>query len=124
MSGRPEALFALFAALDSLSGIGPKTARHFSGLDVQAPRDLLFTLPQSVIDRQKRSTINGLIFPTVATVAVTVGSHRAGRTKGSAYRVSVEDAERSFQLVFFHAKGGLLGACATRGGTSHCFGQN
>lgn len=105
MTGRPEVLFPLFADLQSLSGIGPKTARHFEGLDVVAPRDLLFTLPQGVIDRQKRDSIDGLDFPKVATVAVTVGDHRPGRTKGAAYRVTVRDASTSFQLVFFHAKG-------------------
>jgi len=105
MSGRPEVLFSLFAALESLNGIGPKTARHFAGLDIHAPRDLLFALPQSVIDRQKRATIDGMSFPGVVTVTVTIGAHRPGRSKGSAYRVSVSDSMRDFQLLFFHAKG-------------------
>jgi len=105
MSTRPEILFPLFAGLDSLTGIGPKTAQHFAGLGVVAPRDLLFTLPQSGIDRRLIETVQGAAFPTTLTVAVTIGKHMAPRSKGGAYRIQVEDAQTSFQLVFFHARG-------------------
>ncbi|MEH6644938.1 ATP-dependent DNA helicase RecG [Sulfitobacter sp.] len=105
MSTRPEPLFPLFAGLDSLPGIGPKTAQHFAGLRVQAPRDLLFTLPQSGIDRRLVPTVQGAPFPTTLTVAVTIGKHSPPRNKGGAYRIHVEDAQTSFQLVFFHARG-------------------
>ncbi|MFT6446838.1 MAG: ATP-dependent DNA helicase RecG [Sulfitobacter pontiacus] len=52
MTGRPEALFPLFAKLETLEGVGPKTAQNFAQLGVMAPRDLLFTLPYSGIDRR------------------------------------------------------------------------
>jgi ATP-dependent DNA helicase RecG len=105
VSTRPEPLFPLFAGLDSLPGIGPKTAQHFAGLGVQAPRDLLFTLPQSGIDRRLVPTVQDAPFPTTLTVAVTIGKHAPPRNKGGAYRIQVEDAQTSFQLVFFHARG-------------------
>ena len=105
MSGRPECLFPLFAEVQTLSGIGPKTAGHMAALGVQAPRDLLFTLPQSGIDRRRRETIRGVVPPATVTVAVQIGAHAPARSKGGAYRISVQDAETSFQLVFFHARG-------------------
>ena len=105
MTGRPEPLFPLFASLETLDGVGPKTAQHFAGLGVSAPRDLIFTLPHAVINRQKRDTIAGAEALSVVTVAVEVIAHRPGRTKGAAYRVTVEDTQASFQLVFFHARG-------------------
>ena len=105
MRGRPEALFQLFASLETLEGIGPKTAQHFAGLGVTAPRDLIFTLPHAVINRQPRDTIDGLEMPAVATVAIEVIAHRPARTKGAAYRVTVQDNATVFQLVFFHARG-------------------
>ncbi|MGD9295660.1 MAG: DEAD/DEAH box helicase, partial [Roseobacter sp.] len=105
MSGRPEELFGLFAGLETLHGVGPKTARSLAGLEVTAPRDLLYTLPHAVIDRQPRDTIEGLSLPAVVTVAVTIGAHRKPRNKGAAYRVTVQDAGAAFQLVFFHARG-------------------
>ncbi|MEP3440217.1 MAG: ATP-dependent DNA helicase RecG [Sulfitobacter sp.] len=105
MNTRPEILFPLFAGLDTLTGVGPKTAQHFAGLGVVAPRDLLFTLPQSGIDRRLIETVQGADFPTTLTVAVTIGKHSAPRNKGGAYRIHVEDAGTGFQLVFFHARG-------------------
>ncbi|MEP2642216.1 ATP-dependent DNA helicase RecG [Roseobacter sp.] len=105
MSGRPERLFPLFAELQTLTGVGPKTAVLFEGLGVRAPRDLLLTLPQSGVDRARRATIKGADLPCTLTVAVQIGLHAPARTKGGAYRIHVEDAETSFQLVFFHARG-------------------
>ena len=108
MSQRPEALFPLFAGLETLEGIGPKTAKHFEHLGVQAPRDLLFTLPYSGIDRSRRDTLKDAVLPAVLTVAVTIGAHRPARNRGGAYRIHVEDAKTSFQLVYFHARGDYL----------------
>ncbi|MBW4708782.1 ATP-dependent DNA helicase RecG [Roseobacter sp. YSTF-M11] len=105
MTGRPERLFPLFASLQSLDGVGPKTAQNFAPLGVDAPRDLLFTLPHSGIDRRRRETIEGTTLPATLTVAVTVGGHRPARTKGGAYRIDVTDSRTAFQLVFFHARG-------------------
>ncbi len=108
MNTRPELLFPLFANLTSLDGVGPKIAQNFEGLRVTKPLDVLMVLPQSGIDRRVIDTIQGAEFPSVVTVKVTVKSHRAAATKAGAYRVTVEDAATSFQLVFFHARGDYL----------------
>ncbi len=108
MPGRPDILFPLFGDLEGLPGVGPKTAKLFAGLDVERPRDLLFTLPYSGIDRSFRPSIQGAPLPSVVTVEVTVGRHVPARTKSGPARVFVEDAETTFQLVFFHAKGDWL----------------
>lgn len=105
MSGRPELLFPLFAETQSLPGVGPKTASNMATMGVQAPRDLLFTLPNSGIDRRRRETIKGADLPATLTVSVLIGRHTPARTKGGAYRIHVEDNATSFQLVFFHARG-------------------
>ena len=110
MSGRPEQLFPLFAELETLQGVGPKTAEHFAQLNITAPRDPLFSLPYQVIDRRRRETIKGLTLPTTATVEVTVGQHRPARNKGGAYRIDVSDQETDFQLVFFHGRSRYLTA--------------
>ncbi|WP_417605112.1 ATP-dependent DNA helicase RecG [Primorskyibacter flagellatus] len=107
MSGRPEVLFPLFADVQGLDGVGPKTAANLGQLGIECPRDLLFTLPYSGIDRALRETVQGADLPRVITVEVTIGQHRPPRGKG-AYRVDVQDAKTSFQLVFFHARGDYL----------------
>ncbi|MFP4303425.1 MAG: ATP-dependent DNA helicase RecG [Rhodosalinus sp.] len=108
MSTRPEPLFPLFAGLDTLPGVGAKTAQTLEKGGIERPRDLLFTLPHSVVDRRRRDSIRGLDLPRVTTVEVTVGAHRAPRTKSGAYRVEVEDARTAFQLVFFRARADYL----------------
>lgn len=108
MSGRPESLFPLFSALDSLPGIGPKTAKLLTESGVETPRDLLLSLPYAVVDRRRRDTIRGLDLPRTVTVGVTVGPHRAPRARSGAYRINVTDAETEFQLVFFHARSDYL----------------
>lgn len=105
MSGRPAELFPLFAGLETLTGIGPKTAKLFPQLGIEAPRDLLFTLPNTGIDRCLRPSIQDADLPGVVTVAVTIGAHRAPRNRGGAYRIQVEDEQTSFQLVYFHVRG-------------------
>ncbi len=108
MSGRPEQLFPLFAGLETLDGVGPKTAQLLGQLGIDSPRDVLFSLPYAVIDRRRRDTIQGADLPATLTVEVTIGAHRAPRNKGGAYRIHVEDSQADFQLVFFHARGDYL----------------
>ncbi|MEO0633587.1 MAG: ATP-dependent DNA helicase RecG, partial [Pseudomonadota bacterium] len=114
---RPEILFPLFADLETLDGIGPKTARHFDGLGVAAPRDLLFTLPHSGTDRSLRDTVQGAALPATLTVKVQVGNHLPARNRGGAYRINVEDAQTSFQLVFFHGRSDYLQKVLPTGAT-------
>ncbi|GLQ34279.1 ATP-dependent DNA helicase RecG [Amylibacter marinus] len=104
MSNRPEKLFPLFSALTSLGGVGPKSAAHLNKMGIENPRDLLFTLPHSLIVRTPRDTILGVNFPDVVTVEVEILSHSPNSTKGRPYRVMVKDTAQSFQLVFFHPR--------------------
>lgn len=108
MSTRPEILFPLFADIETLEGVGPKTAKLLEGMEITRPRDLLLTLPHSGIDRRKRSTVQGAPLPGVVTVEVTVGRHMPPSRKGGPYRVHVEDAQVAFQLVFFNARADYL----------------
>ena len=105
---RPESLFPLFASLETLDGVGPKTATAFTALNVERPKDLLFLLPHSGIDRARQNSVRDVIPPTTITVEVTVGGHFPPRSKGRPYRIMVRDAAFEFQLVFFHARADYL----------------
>ncbi len=107
MSARPEILFPLFGDTRKLSGIGPKGAEALAKAGLTRPKDLLFSLPHSGVDRRLRASLSGLEFPTVATVEVTVNAHRNAATRGP-FRVLVSDAELDFQLVFFRPNTGWL----------------
>ena len=105
---RPEALFPLFADLETLEGVGPKTAQAFAALGVTKPKDLLYLLPHAAIDRSRKPSIRDVVPPCTITVEVDVGAHVPPRQKGKPYRVMVRDAATEFQLVFFHARGDYL----------------
>ncbi len=79
---RPEALFPLYADLETLGGVGPKTAQAFAGLGVARPKDLLYLLPHSAVDRSRKASIRDVIPPCVVTVEVEVGGHLPPRVKG------------------------------------------
>ena len=117
MSGRPEPLWPLFADLKTLDGIGPKTAQALEPAGIVAPRDLLYTLPQSGIDRRLRDTVQGAELPDVLTVRVTVGRHLPPARKGRPYRIEVDDAQTRFQIVFFHGRGEYLSRLLPTGQT-------
>ena len=104
---RPEILFPLFAGLDTLDGVGPKTAKAFEGLGIFKPKDLLFLLPHTGVDRRRKASVRDVTPPCTVTVEVEVGSHFAPRGKGP-YRIMVRDSALEFQLVFFHARGDYL----------------
>ncbi len=108
MNTRPEILYPLFADLTSLDGVGPKVAQNFQGLNIERPRDLILTLPYNGIDRRLVDTVQGVDLPNVLTLKVRVIAHKPARNRSSAYRVTVEDAKTTFQLVFFHARGDYL----------------
>ena len=106
---RPPVLNPLFAALTSLSGIGPKLEALYARLlDRETPRliDLLFHLPSGTIDRRARPKLNEVEPGTVVTVAVTVEEHRpAPRNRPRApYRILVSDDTGTLTLTFFSAR--------------------
>ena len=104
MGMRPSELFHLFGDLNNLSGIGPKTVINLKNLSIEKPRDFLFNLPFSVLDRLPVSSIRGVPASKIVTVEVLVKAHKIGRSRASAHRVTVQDTEVSFQLVFFNAR--------------------
>ncbi|SLN15835.1 ATP-dependent DNA helicase RecG [Roseisalinus antarcticus] len=108
MSGRPEALWPLFGALETLDGIGPKTAKTLADAGIEKPKDIAYSLPYAGVDRSLRATVREVQPPDVATVEVLVGRHHPAPARGRPHRVSVRDAETDFTLVFFHARAEYL----------------
>ena len=106
---RPPVLNPLFAALTSLSGIGPKLEALYARLlDRETPRlvDLLFHLPSGTIDRRARPKLNEVQPGQVVTVAVKVEEHRpAPRNRPRApYRIVTSDDTGTLTLTFFSAR--------------------
>ena len=105
---RPEPLFPLFAGLETLTGVGPKAAKAFEALGITRPKDLLYLLPHSGVDRALRASVRDVVPPATLTVEVEVGQHVPPRRKGGPYRVHVRDSKVEFLLVYFHARAEAL----------------
>lgn len=124
MSGRPEILFPLFAQLSSLKGVGAKTAEKMAQIDIVHPRDLLFHLPLSVVDRRLVETMDHIPSGQVTTLRGTVGEHRKPFKRTGAYRVQFDpDHADPMELVFFHAKEGYLQSILPVGSTQVISGK-
>lgn len=107
---RPALLNPLFAPVQSLASVGPKTAKLFDKVlysaEIEASvADLLFHLPHSVIDRRSRPKIAEAEPDTIVTIEVSVAEHRAppSRHSRAPYKVLVEDETGDMLLVFFLA---------------------
>lgn len=105
--GRPPVLFPLFAELETLPGVGPKTAQALAQMHISRPRDLLLTLPTSGTDRRTRPTVQGVPSGQTVTVQVTVLRHQPSSGRGP-YRIYVEDAQTTLSLVWFRPNRGYL----------------
>lgn len=108
-SMRPLTLNPLFAALTSLSGVGPRLELLYARLlDREAPRvvDLLFHLPSGVVDRRARPKLNEVQAGQIVTVAVTVDEHRPvprNRPRAPYRIITSDDTGQTLTLTFFNA---------------------
>ncbi len=110
---RPPSLNPLFASAEALTGIGPRLLVLLKKAlalppGVTAPRvlDLLWHLPNGVIDRRAEPSVADAVPGTIATLRVRVLKHRGpprGNTKAP-YKVACEDETGRLDLVFFHAE--------------------
>jgi ATP-dependent DNA helicase RecG len=110
---RPSLLAPLFAPARSLKGVGPRLEAMLNTLVASRHRgaharvlDLVWHLPQGLIDRGLSPGIAEARIGEVATLEVTVTEHRSGgprRFSRAPYRVLVEDASAALELVYFNA---------------------
>ena len=106
---RPALLNPLFAALTSLTGVGPKLETLYAHLlDRNPPKliDLLFHMPSGAIDRRARPPLRDVIPGTVVTVLVCAVDHRPPppNRPRAPYRVLTEDDTADLTLTFFNAR--------------------
>ena len=104
---RPEILHPLFAALASLPGIGPRRealiARATGGTRAI---DLLWHLPEGVIDRTARPRLDAAVPGQVATLEVTVRRRREPRSDAAPWVITVEDGTGELDILLF-GRGGV-----------------
>ena len=103
-AARPQHLFPLFADIQTLSGVGPKTASLLERAMGGRIKDLLLTAPTGAIDRSNRPGIANAIAGEVGTFLVTVGSHKAPSNRNRPYRITVYDNSGEMEIIYFKAR--------------------
>src|SRR5437870_4685978 len=107
---RPSRLNPLFAAVTTLTGVGPQLERLYRRLfgREQPARliDLLFHLPAGAIDRRARPKLRDVVPDTVVTVAVNVDRHRPPPPyrPRAPYQVYTSDETGDLILTYFNAR--------------------
>jgi ATP-dependent DNA helicase RecG len=101
---RPAILFPLFAPIDTLPGIGPSMAKTLSKLAGPRVVDLLWHLPQGIVDRRLSPSIAGVELRRTATLRVRILEHEPPRTRRRPYRILCGDDSGELILVFFNAR--------------------
>lgn len=100
---RPAELNAYFANIQSLKGVGAKTADSINRVMGPRIKDLVLTPPTQLIDRTYRPTIAGAMSGDVATFEVTVGKHIKPSNRNRPYKVRAFDETGDIILTWFKA---------------------
>jgi ATP-dependent DNA helicase RecG len=114
---RPSLLDPLFAPITSLAGVGPKVATLIERVLPVDPgdrearaADLLFVLPNSVIDRRSRPGIANAVPGAIVTLDLTIDRHQPPPrgNRSVPYRIFAHDDTDEITLTFFHAHAAYL----------------
>src|SRR4029453_9333776 len=125
---RPSLLNPLFAAVTTLSGVGPRLEKLYRRLvgreDVARVVDLLFTLPPRTIARRGRPKLAAVPPDTVVTVAVPVDRHRPSppHRPRAPYRIYTSDETGDLILTYFNARKDYLHNLLPVGGRPYVAG--
>ena len=106
---RPQQLNPLFASLDSLAGIGPKSISRLEKLIADSKSscvlDLLFHLPHAIIDRRNQPGVKNGKVGEIITAKVQVDEHIVPpRQANRPYKVLAHDDTGEITLVFFRPR--------------------
>ncbi|OQM73486.1 ATP-dependent DNA helicase RecG [Manganibacter manganicus] len=114
---RPSLLDPLFAPITALAGVGAKVAALIArvlpldlGEREARAADLIFVLPNSVIDRRNRPGIANAIDGSIVTLDLTIDRHQPPPrgNRSVPYRIHAHDDTDDIVLTFFHAHAAWL----------------
>ncbi len=98
----------LLKDLTKLKGIGLKTAKILKKKKINTIFDLLWSLPQSYIDRTTTSKINELKLGSIHTIKVKVIKYNFPRIRNLPSKVYCEDDTGKLDCVFFNSYEGYI----------------
>mgnify|MGYP000694573464 CR=1 FL=1 len=103
---RPDRLNSLFAAADSLKGVGPNLARPLDRLGLTRVKDFAYHLPDRFVDRRAVTDLDEASVGENVVVALTPLEYRSSAGRGP-FRVMAADAAGNVcALTYFGRNGG------------------
>ena len=119
MALRPTILNPLFAAVDTLTGIGPRIAKLLEKVAGSRLIDLIWHLPNGLIDRRFSPKVGDAPPGRICTLTVDVLAHSPPPTRNSRlpYKVTCGDDTGRITLTFFHAQADYLNQTLPSGET-------
>ncbi|MDD9900641.1 MAG: ATP-dependent DNA helicase RecG [Alphaproteobacteria bacterium] len=105
---RPFALDPLFQSTRVVAGVGPRIAKLLEKVAGEKVADLLWTLPNGMIDRRHAPKIAEARAGEIASMTVKVEQHIPPKSRNLPTRVRCSDDTGVIELVFFHARGNYL----------------
>lgn len=101
---RPKILDELFKPIETARGIGPRLKIRLKYLIGENIVDLLWHLPNNIIDRSYNPTISKAEEDRVVTIEVTVLKHNPSKRRGLPYKVTCIDQTGEVDLVWFNGR--------------------
>ena len=98
----------LLSNINSLNGIGTKTANLLKKKNINTIFDLLWNLPRDFIDRSNIRKVNELEIGKVQTLKVLIKKYNFPRLRNLPKRVTCEDNTGKIDCVFFNSYEGYI----------------
>ena len=98
---RPDLLNPLFAAVDSLKGVGPGLARPLEKLALTRVRDLAYHLPDRFVTRRAVADLDDASVGEQIVIALTPREHRSSAGRGPFRIVAYDAAGNAITLAWF-----------------------
>ena len=103
---RPDLLNPLFAAVDSLKGVGPGLARPLEKLALTRVRDLAYHLPDRFVTRRAVADLDDASVGEQIVIALTPREHRSSAGRGPFRIVAFDAAGNAITLAWFGRNAG------------------
>ena len=98
----------LLSDINSINGVGSKTSKLFKKKNINTVFDLIWSLPQSFIDRTNTIKIKDLQIGKVQTIRVHVIKYSFPRIRNLPKKVLCEDDTGKLDCVFFNSYDGYV----------------
>ena len=98
----------LLSDINSINGVGSKTSKLFKKKNINTVFDLIWSLPQSFIDRTNTIKIKDLQIGKVQTIRVHVIKYSFPRIRNLPKKVLCEDDTGKLDCVFFNSYDGYI----------------